>query len=721
MRCPGPDVSSLRRRPFIIPSWRFLLLAGAMTIGTFRPTDLCSAPIGKKAHAPAATPATVQPKRIPPPGIEVPAAKREELERRLAELSKDIEGLEHSSDRRIRELVPDVRIFWQAVETALVDHEFFATNEIDTAIELLLEARARAADLKAGVIPWTAATGLVVRGYVSRLDGSVQPYGLVVPESYTPSGTVKYRLDLWFHGRGEKLSEVNFLRSRQKDPGTFAPRDTIVLHPYGRYCNANHFAGEVDVFEAIESVKKRYRIDDDRIVARGFSMGGASTWHLAVHYPDHWAAANPGAGFAETPRFSKFFHKEELKPTWWETKLFHLYDATDWAGNLWHCPTVAYSGELDTQKQAADVMAEALKKSGLELVHIIGPKTKHAYHPEAAKEVERRIAALAERGREVLPESIRFTTYTLRYNRCAWMIVDALDKHWERASIEARPDEDGGISVAPENVKAFTISIPAGYAPIRSSLAGTVSLRIMPSRIDTYAREPQVLPLHVLTKSDRSFTASLHRDGKHWVAGTLPATSLRKKHGLQGPIDDAFMDAFLMVRPTGNAENETVGKWAHSEMDRAVTEWRRQFRGTPRVKDDRDVTAKDIASTNLIVWGDPSSNSLLAQMAEKLPIRWEKSAIVAGERHFDAAHHAPILIYPNPLNPERYVVLNSGFTFREHAQFSNSYQVPKLPDWAIVDIRTPPDADWPGKIVAADFFDEEWKLAPPHHQSTASE
>ena len=72
----------------------------------------------------------------------------------------------------------------------------------------------------------------------------------------------------------------------------------------------------------------------------------------------------------------------------------------------------------------------------------------------------------------------------------------------------------------------------------------------------------------------------------------------------------------------------------------------------------------------------------------------------------------PILIYPNPLNPERYVVLNSGFTFREHAYMSNALQIPKLPDWAIVDVRTPPDGDWPGKIAAADFFDEEWQVRP---------
>ena len=81
-----------------------------------------------------------------------------------------------------------------------------------------------------------------------------------------------------------------------------------------------------------------------------------------------------------------------------------------------------------------------------------------------------------------------------------------------------------------------------------------------------------------------------------------------------------------------------------------------------------------------------------------------------GDQEFDAANHAPILIYPNPLNPDRYVVFNSSFTFREFAYLNNARQVPMLPDWAVVDLRTPPGNVWPGKIVAADFFDEHWQL-----------
>jgi len=185
---------------------------------------------------------------------------------------------------------------------------------------------------------------------------------------------------------------------------------------------------------------------------------------------------------------------------------------------------------------------------------------------------------------------------------------------------------------------------------------------------------------------------------------------LRKTHGLQGPIDDAFMDSFIMVRPTGRAMNEKTGAWAVSEMNHAIDHWRRQFRGDAPVKDDSKVTDEDIADNNLILWGDSQSNKVLTRIADKLPIQWNAQGVRVGKKPYAAAHHVPALIYPNPLNPKRYVVLNSGFTFREYDYLNNARQVAKLPDWAIVDVNLPVSSRAPGGIVGAGFFGERWEL-----------
>ena len=123
----------------------------------------------------------------------------------------------------------------------------------------------------------------------------------LVPASFRPDTVHRFRLDVWCHGRAQTLSELSFLSGRQCSPGEFTPANAFVVHPYGRYCNANKFAGEIDLFEAIDDIKEHYPIDDDRLVMWGFSMGGAACWQFAVHYPSVWAAAAPGTALPRRP------------------------------------------------------------------------------------------------------------------------------------------------------------------------------------------------------------------------------------------------------------------------------------------------------------------------------------------------------------------------------------------------------------------------------------
>ena len=641
-------------------------------------------------------------KPVPPPGITIPQADRTELEEGVSEFGKAIESLRAELSRKpaLLDLLSDVQVYHKAVDWALRYNEFYRTNEIQAARQLLAEGMARVKALREGAAPWASDTGLVARGYVSRIDGSVQPYGLVVPASYHPGTAHKFRLDFWFHGRGEQLSELAFISDREKNRGEFTPADTMVLHLYGRYCNANRFAGETDLFEALESVRKRYPIDDNRLVVRGFSMGGAACWQFATHYAGLWAAAAPGAGFSETAEFLHLNAASAVRPADYEQKLWHLYDSIDYAANLFNCPLVAYSGEIDGQKQAADRMAIALADEGMTMTHIIGPQTAHRYHPAAKEEINRRIDSIAAKGRDPLPLKVRFTTWTLRYNQMGWITVDALEHHWERARVDAEVDQAADvIHVATTNVDAITFSMAPGFCPLDST--GRPHVMLDGEKLEA----PPVM-------SDRSWTAHFRKHAAKWaVTDSAEDRSLHKQHGLQGPIDDAFMDSFIMVRPTGQALNEKVGAWAQAEMDRAIDHWRRQFRGEARIETDTAVSDSEIATNNLVLWGDPQSNQLLAKIAAQLPIRWDGQGVHTPQANYPADRYVPVFIYPNPLNPKRYVVINSGFTFREFDYANNARQTPKLPDWAIVDVSVPASMRKPGGIADAGFFDEEWKFA----------
>ena len=65
-----------------------------------------------------------------------------------------------------------------------------------------------------------------------------------------------------------------------------------------------------------------------------------------------------------------------------------------------------------------------------------------------------------------LPTHLRFQTYSLRYNQCKWITLDALDQHWEKADIDATLVDEGTFRIKTKNVAAFTIALPPGPAPL---------------------------------------------------------------------------------------------------------------------------------------------------------------------------------------------------------------------------------------------------------------
>ncbi|MEC9130098.1 MAG: prolyl oligopeptidase family serine peptidase [Verrucomicrobiota bacterium] len=630
------------------------------------------------------------------PGLRLNDQQIEDLRRTLEPLNEALEVLVEPDHAWAATYLPDVLIYQKAVASALEHREFHDVSQLEVAKGLIEDGLARAAHLLNGRAPWASKQGLVVRGYRSRIDDSIQPYGLVVPENWDAAVSFPFPMDVWLHGRDNRLTELKFIEQRQRSAGTFAPANTLVIHPYGRFCNAVKFAGETDVFEAMEAVKRHYPVDDRRIAIRGFSMGGAGCWHLAVHHADQWVAATPGAGFAESAEYLGLW-KKEIKPLWFETQLWRLYDADVYAMNLFHLPTLAYSGGNDKQIQAAQVMEKAMAEHGMDLAHLIGPETGHAYHPQSKEELVARHRDMVRQGKEVMPAKVRLTTFTLRYPEMHWVRLEGLQRHWHRARVEAEIRNESEIELLSENVSALTLHMPAGSCPLSSDKAPVVSLdgqRVVAPRVG----------------SDRSWKAHFVKKGGQWQGvedHPMPAGQWRKKPGLQGPIDDAFMDRFVVVKPSGQARRSYADRWARREMGRLTEQWRAQFRGEALQVLDLDFQDDAFQDAHWVLFGTPETNAVLKKILPYLPLKWRSDQLMMGPYLFDAARHVPVMIYPNPLNPGKYVVINSGFTFRGFG--SNATQVPRLPDYAVIDARTRASEDVPGRIELAGFFDEAWQ------------
>jgi dienelactone hydrolase len=609
-------------------------------------------------------------------------------------------------------LVADVEIYAKAVEWALRHNEFYLpkppangakpktepkSKYPQYALNAIRTGLARAEELTAGKPSWVVQPGKSIRAYVSRVDGSVQPYAVTLPEGVNDSSAKRWPLYVVLHGRGGDRNEIRFLDDHHNKPwpkeGPLSTADFIQIDVFGRTDNAYRWAGETDVFEAMADVQRRYRIDDRRIVLWGFSMGGAGSWHLGVHHPDKWCSVGPGAGFVD---YYKYQNRTEPLPPH-QHAVQPVYNALEYALNAFNVPICTYGGELDKQIAASQLMVDAARAEGVEIKFLIGPKTEHKFHPDSFKEFMEFHRANVERGRPsyLQRREIRFVTYTLKYNGCDWLTIEELDEHLDRATVHAKVDR-GVVRIKTENVTALQIA------------------RDIAERVELDGDE---LPL---SDAGGNLLPGVYYvwGGKHWSVLDYDQSrafannpQLHKRHNLQGPIDDAFMEPFVCVLPTAKPWHDSHAAWAKWTYERFAREFDKWFRGrVPTIKD-TELTDELIADKNLILFGDPGSNAVLARVLTGLPIHWTTESLEVAGKRYDPQSHSVALIYPNPLNPQRYVVINSGHTIHD-ADFigTNALLFPRLGDIAVQKFESAKPGEFTESTVWATLFDSHWKL-----------
>jgi dienelactone hydrolase len=638
-----------------------------------------------------------------PPAVRAPETYRpsdEELAPVRTQLAALGDRLKELRAKQHQDALADVAIFHKAAEWVVRLGEFRGKDDVAKTLRVLALGEERARLLADGKRPWTEAKGTSIRGYVSKIDGSIQPLAISVPAKAPDSG--RFRLDVVLHGRDESLTEVRFITAHQGKAAS-ADEPGLVLHVFGRTNNAYRWAGETDVFEAIETVKRQYPVDERRVVLRGFSMGGAGAWHLGLHYPREWCAVEAGAGFSDT---KKYLNTDAMF-TAVQEKGLHIYDAVDYSLNAYNVPIAGYGGELDKQLQASTNIKLALealgvpmkteglvtRAEGVDFLQVIGAKTGHSVDPESAKLLKSFRDEHATSGISLEPIPIRFVTYTLKYNRAPWLSVERLVNHYERATVDAKVLPGEVVEVKTANVAILGVDRDAGETirlgmkefPLRQAVKG-----LLP---EVYFR---------LLDADRWELMDYDQS-----RAMQDNTKAAKRPGLQGPIDDAFTGPFLCVRGTGRPWNAQADAWANDRLNGFAALWDKSLRGTLRIKSDTEVTADDLERFHLILFGDPGSNVVIERLLPRLPLGWTRTEIKLGGT-FTAINHIPVLIAPNPLNPLRYVVLNSGHTFGSDAfAGTNALLYPRLGDFAVFALGASSSEP---KISG--FFDENWKPRP---------
>lgn len=678
-------------------------------------------------------------RRIPPAGKPIAESDREQIQKRLDQLSVIIVNIQQSSDGVARRYLPDVIVFHKAVRFALEVGEFYKPQDVAKAHRLLDEAEKRAVSLQNGKAPWLHQSGLIVRGYRSSIDDSIQPYGLVVPEhlakpNLKPGQMVS--VYVWLHGRGDAVTDMHFVDQRMKSKGNMVPENAIVIHPFGRQCIGFKSAGEIDVIESLNHMSLDYPVNQKKVVMAGFSMGGAGAWHIGAHYNYRWCAVAPGAGFAETAQYTRL--KKEDYPPAYEQTLWGVYDVPNYVRNLFNMPTIAYSGEKDKQIQAARVMEQAFEAHGQTLPHIIGKDMGHKYSKEALAELMDRLDQAVKQSK--VPKTVHLQTRTLRYPQSKWVTALGLKQHWEDTRIDATFASYASLIVNTQNVRRFVVTDEylraKGYRRFNKGFVVHVDGQMIVVDKPTaslHLYQPPESNQWKLVESESVEGVSLAGTGSRLsgelsagLGGKLPeGHALRfKRPGLQGPMDDVLLDRFLVVLPSGEYDEgeAKVKQWVEFEFEHFKSRWKTLFRGELQTITDTEVTEEHLQNYNLIAFGTPKSNTLLKRLFAGEGhkrfggIEWDADGVAVGRKQFENDTHVLMGITDNtPLlggnsNRAKYIAINTGPTFRESHDRTNSLQNPKLPDYAVVNIDQRPDNVSPGKIVTAGFFDEYWML-----------
>ena len=181
------------------------------------------------------------------------------------------------------------------------------------------------------------------------------PYRIYIPFNYDPHK--RYPLLLNLHGAGlrgdDNQKHLKFIDYAMK-VAELGISDAIILFPQcstdekwvdtawslGSYSLDNTpESNELKaVMELIGQLQENYSVDESRIYAMGFSMGGYGTWNLLMNHPDVFAAGIPMCGAGDP------------------TKANVIKDVPIWAVHGAQDPTVPVAGSRD--------MAAAMEAAG---------------------------------------------------------------------------------------------------------------------------------------------------------------------------------------------------------------------------------------------------------------------------------------------------------------------------------------------------------------------
>ncbi len=543
---------------------------------------------------------------------------------------------------------------------------------LQTAYDRLLRAEAAS---RMGARHMPEESGAVLRAYISKIDDSLQTYSLSIPAAYDPN--IAWPLIISLHGHG-------WYRPFQGHP---APRfsGAFCLSPQGRGATDYKALGEMDVLRALAEVEHDYNIDRDRVYLTGMSMGGTGSWEIGVHHADLFAGIMPISGNADYRAWTARWGWNRPFPGRFDTLRFWLQESRTpraFAENLEHLPVwcIHGAGDAIVPPEHARNMVAALRAAGCRVEYREFPGKGHGGFPGSSLSEGR--AWICGQVRVRWPRRLRWRAASLRHGKAWWLRMLQMERPCRFMEIQARVAAGNHLRIATRNLQRFAfIQAPELFDPSRPVFLDCDGSRVIfpPARAGRPERRLVRIP------------------GKGWFDAAetpeIPAVRHRKRPGLEGPIDAVLLHPFVLVLGTASRDAGRRALW-RGEVQRFIQEWRRRNNAPCPAVLDTEMTPEWMRNRDLILFGGPADNRVSAQLAPQLPIAAVTALLpeapldladsAAAERLLHArADRGLFLLYPNPLVPNRLVVLidaaGPAAIYQAWQRFGNWF------DWGVYD------------------------------------
>ena len=573
----------------------------------------------------------------------------------------------------------------------LYDTELNSPDFGDRAMEIIAEGQGRISIMERRV-RIRPAPGINEFAYISRVDDSAQPYSIYMPRSYDRMKGAP--LIVYLHGYDPDLNKLNWQILPENLTQLCEQYGYLLVAPFGRSNTDFQGIGEQDVMHVLDLTLREFNVDRDRVFLVGYSMGGMGAYTIAGHCPDRWAGVIGLAGRAD------YYMWREVKPADlppFKQWLVGLEFGAEYPENFRNLPVLAFQGEFDSliEKEQSSQFVATLEGLGYNARFESVPGESHRIST-AVFSKDTVFEWMGKLRRPEAPDKITFTLYSLKYNKAYWLTVDDLKTWGQRAQVDLEVTGPNEIAVKETNVAAFTLDPPAKLF----DLSKPIVVRVGGKEFKFDA--PVNKPLSVAVEPPRQ-------------------SPLRKTSSLCGPIKDAFNSRFLIVY--GTQGDPVKNKDVYVMAEQTVKDWRGFVKSVQLLggeKDlllvrDRDLTQEQEQAANLILIGTPKTNSVLARIAGKLPVKFgDDGSFIVGQRKFAGDKVGLNMIYPNPSNPARYIVVKAGAYYGQ--MLSDNHKLDMLPDFIVYDDASDRDGlgMWdgaPNRALCAGFFDKYWGLS----------